>query len=289
MTMPEVIEAGLTRTLKGRIAHDDELGIEYSQRESGELVLRLPWGPHLTGGGGGAGISVGPLAVVLDTICGIGAMAALGFDEVVATLDLRIDYARQFNDVSDCLVACRPVDILGQAENGGVLMQAEAKNAQDGSVLAYAFGRFIRRSLRNSETSRSRIAAQGRREPAESYTELMRFQDAGDGTLLMPFRPGIIGNGSLQSIHGGALAAHLQAAAQLAVDTARPGTMRLATASFNFLRFGCAAATMAKAEIERLGQSVASVRASSWQRAGRLNVTGQFTFVCDEMAEAREP
>src|SRR3546814_19420967 len=80
-----------------------------------------------------------------------------------------------------------------------------------------------------------------------------------DAGLRMPFRPGLVGNGSLPSLHGGAVAAHLQqaACAALAAESRRPA--RLITAQFSFLRFAGAADTVARAMIERRGPSVASV------------------------------
>src|SRR3546814_7465168 len=100
-----------------------------------------------------------------------------------------------------------------------------------------------------------------------------------DAGLRMPFRPGLVGNGSLPSLHGGAVAAHLQqaACAALAAESRRPA--RLITAQFSFLRFAGAADTVARAMIERRGASVASVEVTSWQQAGRTTDRGMFTFV----------
>lgn len=278
MANSDMIEAGLAHTLKGRIAYDDELGIEYAVSDSGTLAFRLPWAPHLTEKDRPASIAAGPLVTLLDTICGIGAMAALDFAEAVATLDLRIDYVREADEGADCIATCWPVEVLGNAGNGTVLMRAQATQIGGGEVLAYASGRFIRRSLRNAGTPSNPFIPSAQHEPAGSYAELMRFRHGEDNSITMPFRPSIIGNGSLPSLHGGALAAHLQRAAQQAVDAVRPRAMRLSTANFNFLRFGGPTDTIARAEIEHLGQSVGSVRAQAWQRAGTPNLTGLFTF-----------
>ena len=278
MANSDTFGTGLARAMKGRIAHDDELGIEYVTSDGAAPAFRLPWAARLTEKDGPASISAGPLAALLDTACGVGAMAALDFAEAVATLDLRIDYVREADEGMGCMATCRLVKVLGSPGNGSVLMQAEATPIGGGEALAYAFGRFIRRSLRNAGTPPDPLTPPAQREPAGSYPELMRFRHGEDNSIIMPFRPGIVGNGSLPSLHGGALAAHLQRAAQQAVDAIRPRAMRLSTANFNFLRFGGPADTTAGAEIEHLGQAVGSVRGQAWQRAGTPNITGLFTF-----------
>jgi acyl-coenzyme A thioesterase PaaI-like protein len=71
----------------------------------------------------------------------------------------------------------------------------------------------------------------------------------------------------------------MQAAASAALAAQRARPARLITAHFSFLRFTGAADTLASATVELLGASVASVRVTSRQEAGRVTAQGQFTFV----------
>ena len=269
------IEQGLARVLGGRIAHDDEIGVRYALSDDGRARLKLPFAPFLTAAGEEC-IGIGPLVTVLDSACGIGAMLAMGFREGTATVDLRVDYLRAPSAGASCMVTAMPVDVGGQPEAGMVMMHAEAREMTGGDVLAHATGRFIRRRLPAPGKAPSLPPALSKPTAAD-YPALMGFAPEGAG-LRMPFRPGLVGNGSLPSLHGGAVAAHLQQAAcsALAVESRRPA--RLVTGHFSFLRFAGAADTLASAVIERRGASVASVEAASWQEPGRATARGVFTF-----------
>ena len=83
-------EIGVVRTMHGRIAHDDELGMRYEDVPGRDCCITMPAGASVDGGDGC--VAEGALATLLDTASGIGAMAHMDFKESVATLDLRIDY-----------------------------------------------------------------------------------------------------------------------------------------------------------------------------------------------------
>lgn len=272
------IDQGLARVLGGPIAHDDEIGVRYRLSADQRVVLELPYAPFLAEAGK-ACIGVGPLATVLDSVCGIGAMAAMAYRESTATVDLRIDYLRDPAPETGCYVVAQAVHVGGEREAGMVMMRAEAREIGSETLLACATGEFIRRRLPKPMPRQDRggVAAVP---TASDYCRLMEFVSQPDG-LRMPFRPGLVGNGSLPSLHGGAVAAHLQHAAGEAVvkeSNSRPA--RLTTAHFSFLRFAGAADTLALAEVDRLGASVASVRVTSTQAAGRVIARAACTFLC---------
>lgn len=269
------IEQGLARVLGGRIAHDDEIGVRYGLAADGRVMLELPYAAFLAGAGA-RHIGIGPLVTVLDSACGIGAMMALGFREGTATVDLRIDYLRDPSPETSCLVLTAPVDVGGQPEAGMVMMRAEARETSENTVLAHACGRFIRRRLPAVVAAADPPAASPA--TARDYDALMGFVPDRAG-LRMPFRPGLVGNGSLPSLHGGAVAAHMQQAACAALAAESGRRARLITAHFSFLRFSGAADTVASAVIERRGASVAAVEVTSRQDPGRATARGMFTFV----------
>ncbi|MCW0234287.1 MAG: PaaI family thioesterase [Ferrovibrio sp.] len=272
------IDQGLAQVLGGPIAHDDEIGVRYRRSADQRVVLELPYAPFLAEAGE-AWIGVGPLATVLDSVCGIGAMAAMGYRESTATVDLRIDYLRDPAPETGCYVAAQAVHVGGEPEAGMVMMRAEARETGSETLLACATGEFIRRRLPKLEPRRGHgaVAAMS---TAPNYRGLMEFVSQPDG-LRMPFRPGLVGNGSLPSLHGGAVAAHLQRAAGEAVAKERSGRpARLTTAHFSFLRFAGTADTLAQAEIDHLGASVASVRVTSTQEVGRVIARAACTFLC---------
>lgn len=279
MTASEGISQGLLRTLRGPIRHDAELGIRYGAAPDGRLALALPWAPFLAQGGDEGAISSGALATLVDTISGIASMATLDFRESVATIDLRIDYVRDPERGAGCVASAWPVEVIGSEGRGSVLMRAEVRPEGGGDLIALGFGRFIRRPLPSAGDGGSKLPPPNGPAIAADYPSMMGFSEDEDGRLTMAYRPGLVGNPSLPSVHGGAVAAHLQAAAEAAVEKACPGGMRLATATFGFLRFAGAADLHAESDVDRLGASVAYVRARSWQTPDELNATGTFTFV----------
>ncbi|HLT79241.1 MAG TPA: acyl-CoA thioesterase domain-containing protein [Ferrovibrio sp.] len=270
------IEQGLARVLGGRIAHDDEIGVRYSLSADGRrTMLDLPFAPFLTEAGADH-IGIGPLATVLDSACGIGAMVALGFRESTATVDLRIDYLRDLSPGVSCQVEAGAVDVGGQPEAGMVMMRAEARDKGTNAIIAHATGQFIRRRLPEGDLS-AEAPPPAATTNAPDYRSLMGFVSEPAG-LRMPFRPGLVGNGSLPSLHGGAIAAHMQQAACEALDTGSGRRARLTTAHFSFLRFAGGADTVASSVVERVGASVASVRVTSSQPPDRVVARGVFTF-----------
>ncbi|WP_026381948.1 PaaI family thioesterase [Afifella pfennigii] len=271
------IEASLVRVMQGRIAHDDELGVRYGVTKEGGVSVELPFAPFLSDPGQ-RHVGVGPLVTILDSVCGIGTMMALDFRESTATVDLRVDYLRSPAEGASCRAVARPVEIGGRPGAGMVMMRAEVCEADGREPFAHAVGRFIRRRLPNVPALRC-LPPSRPRATAPDYRVLMGFAPAEDGGLLMPYRPGLVGNGSLPSLHGGAVAAHLQQAACDAVAARSERPARLATAHFSFLRFAGAADTVAAVTVERLGASVACVRAVSCQEPGRAAASGVFTFI----------
>ena len=269
------IDQGLAQVLGGPIAHDDEIGVRYRVSADQRVVLELPYAPFLAAAGENH-IGVGALVTVLDSACGVGTMMAMGYREGTATVDLRIDYLRDPAPEAGCYVVAQAVHVGGAPGSGMVMMRAEARETRSESLLACATGAFVRRRL-SAPAPGERHIFPAVLSTAPDYRSLMGFVSDAAG-LRMPFRPGLVGNGSLPSLHGGAVAAHLQQAACDALATGNGRPARLTTAHFSFLRFAGAADTLAQVAIDRLGASVASVRAKSSQDTRRMVARGVFTF-----------
>ena len=97
----------------------------------------------------------------------------------------------------------------------------------------------------------------------------MRCEVMGDEmTAIMPFQQKLIGNFTLQALHGGAIAAFLEltAMAQVYLVTEhleRPP--RPINLTIDYLRQGHAKDTYARATITKMGRRMCSVRAEAWQ------------------------
>ncbi len=97
----------------------------------------------------------------------------------------------------------------------------------------------------------------------------MRCEVMGDEmTAIMPFQDKLIGNFTIQALHGGAIAAFLEltAMAQVYLVTEhleRPP--RPINLTIDYLRQGHAKDTFARATITKMGRRMCSVRAEAWQ------------------------
>ena len=97
----------------------------------------------------------------------------------------------------------------------------------------------------------------------------MRCEVMGDEmTAIMPFQDKLIGNFTIQALHGGAIAAFLEltAMAQVYLVTEhleRPP--RPINLTIDYLRQGHAKDTYARATITKMGRRMCSVRAEAWQ------------------------
>ncbi len=104
-----------------------------------------------------------------------------------------------------------------------------------------------------------------------------RFQISGrleDGELVceMPYTQDILGNPRLPALHGGAVGAFLEIAAQMRLRLERPHQDLPATigVTVEYLR-PCRGGktTFARAQIKRLGRRIANVHAEAWQDEAR--------------------
>ncbi|HYD86649.1 MAG TPA: PaaI family thioesterase [Vitreimonas sp.] len=79
------------------------LGMEVTRIEPARVWGRVPYRPDLVGDPETGVIAGGVLTTLLDTICGMAAVAAMESPTTVATIDLRIDYMRAAEPGRDVL------------------------------------------------------------------------------------------------------------------------------------------------------------------------------------------
>ncbi|MBR9834196.1 MAG: PaaI family thioesterase [Alphaproteobacteria bacterium] len=96
----------------------------------------------------------------------------------------------------------------------------------------------------------------------------MRCEIRGDDMIaVLPFQKKLIGNYTIQALHGGAIGTFLEmtAMAQLFLesDTERPA--RTINITIDYLRQGKAEDLFARAIVVKQGRRIASVRAEAWQ------------------------
>ena len=96
----------------------------------------------------------------------------------------------------------------------------------------------------------------------------MRCDVMGDEmTGVLPFKPNLIGNATIQALHGGAIGTFLEMTAMaqlfLASDLERPP--RTINLTLDYLRQGRAEQLYARAHVTKMGRRMASVQAEAWQ------------------------
>lgn len=96
----------------------------------------------------------------------------------------------------------------------------------------------------------------------------MRCDILGDEmTGVLPFKPNLIGNFTIQALHGGAIGTFLEMTAMaqlfLASDLDRPP--RTINLTIDYLRQGRAEPLYARAHVTKMGRRMASVQAEAWQ------------------------
>ncbi|MEL6473189.1 MAG: PaaI family thioesterase [Pseudomonadota bacterium] len=86
-------------------------------------------------------------------------------------------------------------------------------------------------------------------------------------TAILPFQKKLIGNFTIQALHGGAIASFLELTAVakvfLATELAQPP--KPINVTIDYLRQGRAEDLYARAYVNKLGRRMASVRAEAWQ------------------------
>ena len=97
----------------------------------------------------------------------------------------------------------------------------------------------------------------------------MRCEVMGDEmTAVMPFQKKLIGNFTIQALHGGAIGAFLELTAQAQVFLVAehlPHPPRPINLTIDYLRQGHAKDTYARATITKMGRRMCSVQAEAWQ------------------------
>lgn len=110
-----------------------------------------------------------------------------------------------------------------------------------------------------------------------------------DGELLMrlTFSSGLVGNASIQALHGGTIGALLESAAifELLSDLQTVVLPKTINVTIDYMHSGHAVDTWAKATIAKRGRRVASVHAVAWQEDRQrpiASATGHFLVLGSE-------
>lgn len=272
LSTSELIE-GITRRLGGPIAHDQELGIRYGLAPDGAVTGTI--NPHSVIEDGNDHVAQGVLATVLDTVSGIASMACLDFAETSATLDLRIDYLRPLPAGQELVAYAKPVGTVDPRRARSITIKGRVCVPSDDEPFAICVGRFFR--LAHS-SSPPRDMPQRELSSAQSYADLMSMTEAKDQSLILPFRDGLTGNGSLRALHGGVIVSLLQDCALRYARRAVERPLEIASVHVSFLQFGRSENLIAVPRPVRLGRNTATLNVVAHQGGGIKQPTAEATI-----------
>jgi uncharacterized protein (TIGR00369 family) len=249
-------------------------GLQLDRAAPGEAWSRLPYRPVFVGDTQTGVLHGGVVTAMLDESCGMAVQLALDGTRAIATLDLRIDYQKpatpglDINAHSICYRVTRSI----------AFVRATAYQDSEDDPVATATACFMVGANRTNmlfDKARSDSALPVLEAPDDPagpfanspFARCLGIRIGGDGTLVMPFSPKIIGNPLLPAIHGGMTGAFLETAAVVGVTRelgvlAPPKPIGL---TINYLRSGRALDSHANVSIVKQGRRVVAFEAQAWQ------------------------
>ena len=248
-------------------------GLQLDRAAPGESWSSLPYRPVFVGDTETGVIHGGVVTAMLDESCGIAVQLALDGTRAIATLDLRIDYQKPATPGLDI----RAHAICYRVTRSIAFVRATAYQDSEDDPVATATACFMVGANRtNMLKGRSREdltlpELDAPEDPdglfAQSpFARCLGIRVGGDGTLVMPFSPRIIGNPILPAIHGGITGAFLETTAivgvtrELGVSLPKPIGLTV-----NYLRSGRALDSYATVSIVKQGRRVVAFEAQAWQ------------------------
>ncbi len=238
------------------MAYPRALDLRWRGMSGGRISLLLPYASRIADAEEGA-VDVRAVFGALDQACSAAVYASLREPQLIATADLRVEFADRPTVGAD--VVCDAWAVW--SDKAWVLTRAEARCAQHGRPIAFASSSYAKGSHPGAPQGAvppSTATASGplpKPSPEGGFEGLLGLRRDLDCTV-MPFREEIIGAPTLPSLHGGATGALLASAAlQLSTALARDpaARRRLLTISVQYLRAAQARETKARAERVKAG------------------------------------
>jgi uncharacterized protein (TIGR00369 family) len=248
-------------------------GLRLDRAAPGESWSSLPYRPVFVGDTETGVLHGGVVTAMLDESCGMAVQLALDGTRAIATLDLRIDYQKPATPGLDI----RAHAVCYRVTRSIAFVRATAYQESEDDPVATATACFMIGANRtNMLKGRSREdlalpTLDAPDDPAGPFAQspfarALGIRVSDDGTLVMPFSPGIIGNPILPAIHGGITGAFLETTAimgvtrELGVSPPKPIGLTV-----NYLRSGRALDSYANVSIVKQGRRVVAFEAQAWQ------------------------
>ncbi|MGI4815815.1 MAG: hotdog domain-containing protein [Janthinobacterium lividum] len=276
--------AGDANAQLNKIPFARALGLTWQGGNHDGVSLRLPYSA-LTRNKSTDAVDDRAMVALIDHSCSAAVYAALDRQTLIATLDLRIEFAAPPPLRQDIVCEAKMIHLASTF----ALVRAEARCAATGQVLAFASSCYIVGSNpgKGANTPPAKNLFEAVPEAAyltptaDGFDELVAMQIGADRTDVA-FVPHLIGAPSLPSLHGGVTASALitEARQRAAGSDARASSFALVTLSMQYLRAGQAKPLSAIATVRKAGGRAVVVEAGVFQDNGSRHVSqGELLFV----------
>jgi acyl-coenzyme A thioesterase PaaI-like protein len=274
---PEVFAEAIKRS---RSVYGRASGLWIDRVEpGGQAWATLPFRPVFVGDSRAGVLHGGVVTAMLDECCGTAVQLAMDRPRQIATLDLRIDHQRAAAPEQ----ALKAHSVCNRVTRSIAFVRAYAYQEDEASPVATATACFM---IADAKLGRGRdMISQGylnyrERYPLEippqapdeafahsPFAQCLGFRMQGDGTVVMPFSPKIIGNPVLPALHGGMTATLLETAAAVGIrrELGISAPLKPVGLTVNYLRSGRALDTYASVSIVKQGRRVVAFDARAWQ------------------------
>ena len=265
----------LSRAIKAhRSVYGHISGLQLDRTAPGEAWSSLPYRPVFVGDTQTGVLHGGVVTAMLDESCGLAVQLALDGTRAIATLDLRIDYQKPATPGLDI----KAHSVCFRVTRSIAFVRSTAYQESEDDPVATATACFMIGANRTNMLSdkkakyREPPTLDAPDDPAglfanSPFARCLGIRLNGDGTLVMPFSPKIIGNPMLPAIHGGMTGAFLETTAIVGV-TRELGVLALPKPiglTINYLRSGRALDSYASASIVKQGRRIVAFEAKAWQ------------------------
>ncbi|MEO8281523.1 MAG: acyl-CoA thioesterase domain-containing protein [Ideonella sp.] len=218
------------------------------------------------------GLAVDPLALLalLDHSCSAAVYLALPRPSLIATIDLRCEFAHRSEPGADVICSATTQYL----DENFALVRATALSGTTGQCLVYSSSTYsigAHPGMAGKQVSAEAWLQAGiRREPQQSFRGMLSLYEEGSDFVL-PFHEQLIGAVSLPAVHGGATAASLAlAAVTLAERTIDPASSwSPLSVTVHYLRAVKAHALTVRPVLRKPGARSCVVGASAFQDTGK--------------------
>jgi uncharacterized protein (TIGR00369 family) len=274
---------------RSRSVYGRSSGLWVDRVAPGQSWSTLPFRPVFVGDSRAGVLHGGVVTAMLDECCGSAVQLALGSRRQIATLDLRIDHQKAATPGQDlkahsvCNRVTRSIAFVRayayqDDESSPVstatacFMVSDEKKGSGRTMLTHGYGDY------NDRYPLEIPQDPGDSFPNSPFAQCLGLRVQGDGTVVMPFSPKIIGNPVLPALHGGMTATLLETAAVVGVQremgvSLPPKPIGL---TINYLRSGRALDTYASVTIVKQGRRVVAFDARAWQDDPRKPIATAF-------------